>query len=106
MSGRVRWRITLDELAHMCKVPAGDVSYWAELGALGPRYSEPRDQGLGRHITREAAQRAVIMSRLIHAGVRAEEAAQISSLHNVKETGELAVTRNGVQIRIDRTDLP
>lgn len=103
---RVRWRITLDQLAHLCGVPAGDLTYWASLGAFGPRYAEKRDQGFGRHITREAAQCAVLMSRLIKAGIRAEEAAQMACIHRVGDTSPLIIKRGGVTFEVSREVLP
>lgn len=104
---RQRWRITLDELAYQCGVPASEVQRWADIGALGSRYAEGRDQGFGRHITREAAQRAVLMARLTQSGVNVNRAARITVSHTVRETDPLTVdVGQGVKIIVDRSDLP
>lgn len=104
--GRVRWRMTLDELCYATKASAMLIEEWAQLGAYGPRWRENRDRGKYRHVTREMAQRAVIMSRLVQAGMKPEAAARISVEHTVRITDPLIARIGAVEITIKRDDLP
>jgi hypothetical protein len=106
MTERVRWRVTLDQLCHLCDANPYTLEYWAALGALGPRWKEPRNSGKWRHITREAADRAVLMSRIVKAGVEPWRAAQIASTHQHGDTTPLTVTIGEVQIQVSREELP
>lgn len=103
---RVRWRITLDELCYRCGVDARTMLAWASVGVLGARYREAQNQGWARHITRLAAQRAIIASRLIRAGLTVERAAELVGSHQVNEGSPLIVSDGTTSISIDRRDLP
>jgi Fe2+ transport system protein FeoA len=105
-AGRVRWRMTLDELCYATKASAMLIEQWAQLGAYGPRWRENRDRGKYRHVTREMAQRAVIMSRLVRAGMKEEAAAKIAVEHQVRTTEPLIARLGEVHITIRRDDLP
>ena len=100
---KTRWRMTLDELAHCCGVSVHRIDDWAMLGAFGPRYRERQNSGWHRHITRELAQRAVIMARLISAGLRADIAAAAASQHQVGDESTLTVQNSGgVYVMVNR----
>lgn len=103
---RVRWRMTYQELLYLTRTRPDMLEHWATLGALGPRWKEPRDRGKWRHVTRECAQRAVIMSRLVQAGVLPERAAEISANHTLKDETDLVVTTGPVTVQVRRDDLP
>lgn len=105
-SPRDRWRMTFDELTHACDVSPQVVDRWAQLGALGPRLKERRDRGWHRHVDRLTAGRAVIMSRLVHAGVNERVAARIAAGHEKNETSDIVYDHGGVTIRASRQDLP
>lgn len=103
---RVRWRMTFDQLCYECRTTPPVVDRWAELGAFGPRLKEPRDRGWHRHVSREVAQRAVIMSRLIKFGLNERVAAELASLHELGETEPMIYTGNNASITIRRDNLP
>lgn len=104
---RPRWRMTLDELCTRCNCYPNDLERLAHLGAFGDRWREPRDRGKWRHISREVAQRAVLCSRLISAGLTEESASQVSRLHTLRTTSPLIVeTPRGITLTINRDDLP
>lgn len=104
--GRIRWRMTLDELCYVTKASPNLVEQWAQLGAYGPRWKEKRDRGKYRHVTREMAQRCVIMSRLVQAGMKPEAAARIAVEHTLRDTDPLIARLGPIQITINREDLP
>lgn len=104
---RQRWRITLDQLLMEAKITAKTFDEWADQGILGKRLVERPAQGRGRHITRDTAQRTVLVARLVRAGIHPLAAGHIASSHNVRETTPLtAELPNGVTVTIDRSDLP
>jgi len=103
---RVRWRMTLDELAYATKVSPITLEEWAQLGAYGPRWKENRDRGKWRHITREVAQRAVVMSRLVRAGLTTITAADIARTHEVGDDMPLYAHQGEVTLIVKRNDLP
>jgi hypothetical protein len=104
---RVRWRMTLDELAHACNATANDLDTWATAGAMGDRWREKRDRGKWRHIDKGCAQRAVICSRLLATGMSLEAAARISTRHTVGDYTEFWVSpAPKVSMCISREDLP
>ena len=106
---RQRWRMPLDQLAYLCKVDVYTLNTWASDGALGRKYIDQRSGGGSRwrHITREMAQRAVLMSRLTRAGVGAAAAARVAETHNVGEVTDLIVKiGTDVEVRVSREDLP
>lgn len=102
-----RWRMTLDELCWRVRKKPQDLERWAQLGAFGPRWKEPRDRGKWRHINRETAQRAVIMAQLVESGMKEENASKLAEVHRLKETEDLdLMLASGVRIVIKREDLP
>jgi len=88
----MRWRITLDELAALTHVSARELDHWTELGAMGLRWRESREQGRWRHITKEVARRAVIMSKLRAAGVDEHVAARAARELDVKNPHLQSIT--------------
>lgn len=102
---RVRWRITLDELCHKAKATPQALDHWAEIGALGPRWRENRDRGKWRHITREVAQRAVIMSHLLQAGIDKQVAAKLAATHERGDDTPLIAKNKSVQIIVWRSNI-
>lgn len=66
--------MTLDELAFKCHVSAATLDRWADLGALGPQFQERRVNGRWRHITKDVARRAILLSRIVETGVSLEVA--------------------------------
>lgn len=104
--GRIRWRMTLDQLVYETKASANLIEEWAQLGAYGPRWRENRDRGKYRHVTREMAQRCMIMARLVRAGMKPEAAARIAVEHTLRTTEPLIARIGEVQIVINREDLP
>lgn len=105
MQKTVKWRMTLQELCYLTKATPPELDEWAELGALGPRWKEPRDRGRWRHISREAAQRAVIMRHLLDMGLQPRTAAAIASVHQRGDLSDLHATMSGVEVRIKRSEI-
>jgi hypothetical protein len=102
-----RWRLTFDELLHLCNARPPDIDRWAKLGAFGPRLRERRDHGWHRHIDRTTAHRAVIMSRLVKGGFREDSAALMAATYERKGTGDLIYqAAEGITVRIKRSHLP
>jgi Fe2+ transport system protein FeoA len=98
--------MTLDELCFLTARSPVDLERWAQLGAFGLRWKEPRDRGKWRHISRATAQRAVIMERLVQLGIDEEHSAAIASTHEVKDKDKpLDVTIRGVTLTVHRADL-
>lgn len=107
MSDRVRWRITFDQLCYATGVPAAKLERWRAMGYLGARVAEPRDQGFGRHITREVAQRAVLLARCVAAGVTEETAARLVADHRAGDTQPIvAKVSDTVTIKVSKEGLP
>jgi len=98
--------MTFDELCYACKVRPPTIDRWAELGAFGPRLKEPRDRGWHRHVTRELAQRAVIMSRLVKLGLDEHVAAELAVMHQLGETDEITFPADNASITVRRDNLP
>lgn len=104
---RQRWRITLDELCYAAKIQPEAFDIWARNGYLGKRLASYPDKGRGRHITRDAAQRTVLVARLVRAGVREDVAGHVAAAHKVGDTEPLeAELPNGVRVTVAREDLP
>lgn len=98
--------MTLDELCYRVKCRPVDLERWAELGAFGPRWKEPRDRGKWRHITRDTAQRAVVMAHLVKIGLQEPDAARFASLHEKRDaTKPLVISMDGVEIIVRREEL-
>jgi hypothetical protein len=106
MTERERWRMTLQELCYATKTTPFDLNRWASLGALGPRWREKKQHGRWNHITREAAQRAVIMSRLVDAGVNEEQSATLAAIWEIGSSGDYTVHREHATIVVSTDDLP
>jgi len=102
----VRWRLTLDQLCHAARVTPMQLDDWAALGAFGPRWRERRERGRWRHIDRDTADRAVLMSRLTRTGISDELACRIVLQHSHGPTHELVHEENDVLIRVSREGLP
>lgn len=99
--------MTLDQLCLTAKIDAKTFDTWADQGILGNRLRERPAQGRGRHITRDTAQRTVLVARLVSAGVHPIAAGHIAAGHSVRDTTPLhAELGNGVTVSIDRSDLP
>jgi hypothetical protein len=104
---RQRWRITLDELCYTARISPTIFDIWATSGYLGSRLTSVPDKGRGRHITRATAQRTVLVSRLVAAGMRPEVAGHVVAGHRVGDTAPLeAELPNGVTVTVARDDLP
>lgn len=112
--GRQRWRMSLDELCHVTNADVQTLERWSALGALGSRWRQRRDQGKWRHITREVARRAVIMSRLVAAGIAEEPASRMAMTYyysprsrEAEEEREIVHSAPGyVRVVIPLRDLP
>jgi hypothetical protein len=104
---RERWRMTFDQLCMEARIDAKTFDSWADQGILGKRLTSRPVQGRGRHITRDVAQRTVLVARLVAAGLHPLAAGHVASGHSVRETDPLvAHLPNGVTVTIDRSDLP
>lgn len=105
---RQRWRITLDELCYAASINPATFQAWADSGYLGARLrSIPSQGGRGRHITRETAQRTVLMARLVRAGLSPEAASHLATSHTVGSDEPLEVRLSEyVTVTIPRNDLP
>lgn len=104
---RIRWRMTLDELCYAARITPRVFNDWADRGLLGRRVAERPDAGRGRHITRETAQRTVLVARLVAAGIHPEAAGHVAAGHKVGDTTTLdASLSNGVTVQVRRDDLP
>lgn len=105
---RERWRITLDELCYAAQITPVVFQAWAEAGYLGSRLrSLPSQGGRGRHITRETAQRTVLMARLVQAGLTPEAASHVATTHQVGNDEPLRVSLTSqAAITVSRDDLP
>lgn len=104
---RVRWRMTLDELCYAAKIPARTFDDWAAQGILGKRHALYPDQGRGRHITRELAQKTVLVARLVAAGLHPLAAGHVAQGHKTNDTSPLTTELSGgIEVTIDRSDLP
>jgi hypothetical protein len=104
---RQRWRMTLDELCYAAQITPSTFNEWADQGLLGRRVAERPDAGRGRHITRETAQRTVLVARLVSAGIHPEAAGHVAAGHKVGDDDPLeAQLNNGVTVAIRRDDLP
>lgn len=100
--------MTLDELCYTVRRTPVDLERWAELGALGERWKEPRDRGKWRHITKDTAGRTIIMERLIQAGFDEERAAPIAASYVRKDhwpNDKIRATVRGVQVVVDLAEL-
>lgn len=103
--------MTLDELCYTVRRTPVDLERWAELGALGERWKEPRDRGKWRHITKEVAGRAIIMERLVQSGIEEERAVPIASHYDRKRdwpNGQIPAHIRGVTVTVylEELDLP
>ena len=104
---RERWRITFDELCFLAGITHKTFDEWADQGVLGKRLTSRADQGRGRHITRETAQRTILVARLVAAGMHPVAAGCVVQGHRPRDTSPLlAELPGGVSISIDRSDLP
>lgn len=104
---RRRWRMTLDELCYAARITPATFDRWADAGLLGKRLASRPDQGRGRHITRDTAQRTVLVARLVAAGVKPDAAGCIAAGHKTGDNTPLvADLPGGVQVTIPREDLP
>ena len=103
----VRWRMTLDELCYAACISATQFHDWADQGILGKRLTFRPNGGRGSQITREVAQRTVLVARLVAAGVHPLAAGCIAQGHKVNDIAPLhAELTCGVTITILREDLP
>lgn len=101
--------MTLDELCYTVRRTPIDLERWAALGALGDRWKEPRDRGKWRHISKDAAGRAIIMERLVAIGLKEERAAKLACHYERKtSTGVFEAEMNGIRItvKLDELELP
>jgi hypothetical protein len=100
--------MTLGELCYTVRRTPADLECWAMLGALGDRWREPRDHGRWRHITKDVAARAIIMDKLLLAGVSQETAAHIAGTYVRKDhwpNDRIRAVSKGVAITVDLSDL-
>jgi hypothetical protein len=104
---RTRWRITLDELCYAARIDPVVFDAWATSGYLGKRLATCPAGGRARHITRETAQRTVLMARLVWAGLTPVAASHLVTTHHVGDEGPLvAELAGGVTVSVPRSDLP
>lgn len=104
---RERWRMTFDELCYAARITPDTFDTWADQGLLGRRVAERPVNGRGRHITRETAQKTVLVARLVAAGIHPEAAGCVVAGHRVGDLTPLeASLNNGVTVQIRRDDLP
>lgn len=104
---RARWRMTLDELCYAAAISPGQFQQWADEGVLGKRLAVRPNGGRASHITRETAQRTVLVARLVAAGVHPLAAGHVAQGHKVNDSEPLhAELPCGVTITILREDLP
>lgn len=104
---RVRWRMTLDELCYVAGIEPNLLDEWADKGWLGKRCVVRPIRGRSRQITREMAQRTVLVARLVRAGLHPEAAGHVAQGHMVNDHEPLtAELPGGVIITITRSDLP
>ena len=106
MTERIRWRYTLDQLCHSARTTPATLDHWASLGAFGPRWQERRERGKWRHITRDVADRAVLMGRLTRSGISDELACRIVMTHKHGPTSDLVFSDNDVHVTVSREGLP
>lgn len=96
---RMRWHMTLDELCYAAHIDPTTFNIWSDEGLLG----RSRD----RRVTREVAQKTVLVSRLITAGLHRNAAACVAAGHKTGDTTPLtAELPGGVTVTVDRSDLP
>lgn len=104
---RERWRMTLDELCYAAGINPYIFNVWAGEGLLGKRLVAYPANGRGRHITRETAQRTVLVARMIAAGVTPTVAGCVAAGHKTGDSTPLvADLPGGIHITILREDLP
>lgn len=104
---RQRWRMTLDELCYAAGIDVKTFDRWADSGILGKRQAARPDRGRGRHITKETAQRTVLVARMVTAGVTPDVAGCVAAGHRTGDTSLLiADLPGGVHVTISREDLP
>lgn len=104
---RVRWRMTLDELCYAAKIDVKTFDSWADRGLLGKRLASRPDQGRGRHITRETAQKTVLVARMVASGVTPDVAGCVAAGHRTgDDTPLVANLPGGISVTISREDLP
>jgi hypothetical protein len=105
--GRVRWRINTDELCHAASCSSYDMMKWARAGYIDPRAAEPRNGGLAKHITREFAQRLVLFTRCLDAGIDEWTASSLIRTHKVGDYEPIiAKVTEHVTIKISKDGLP
>lgn len=103
----MRWRMTLDELCYAAKIDHKTFDAWADAGLLGRRVTERPNQGRGRHITRDTAQRTVLVARMVAAGIHPDVAGCVAAGHKTGATDPLvAQLTGGTTFTISREDLP
>ncbi len=104
---RSKWRMTLDELCAVACITPVQLHQWASEGILEKRLAPKARAGRAPVITREAAQRTVLVSRLVAAGVHPLAAGHIAQGHKTNDFEPLqADLPCGVTITIQRKDLP
>jgi len=104
---RERWRMTLDELCYTSGISPNVFNEWADAGYLGKRLAAYPANGRGRHITRETAQRTVLVARMVKAGVTPSVAGCVAAGHKTGDDSPLvADLPGGIHVEISREDLP
>ncbi len=102
-----RWRTTVDEVCHLAGITYPELLRWAALGVLGPRRQERPQGGYGRHWTREETQRAVLVGRMVRAGLALEVAGKVASTHELGSCDVLEyLLSEGVSVTVSRVNLP
>ncbi len=104
---RAKWRMSLEELCSVACITPVQLQQWANEGVIEKRLAPTMRAGRAPHITREAAQRTVLVSRLVAAGVHPLAAGHIAQGHKTNDFEPLqADLPCGVTITIQRKDLP
>lgn len=99
--------MTLDELCYAARIDVKTFDAWADAGFLGKRLASRPDQGRGRHLTRETAQRTVLVARMVAAGIRPDIAGCVAAGHKTGDSTPLVADLPGdVHVTISREDLP
>lgn len=96
---RTRWKMTAEELCYAAGIDVTTFNEWIDLGIVGRN----RD----RRVTREVAQKTVLVARLVTAGLGPYVAGCVVAGHKTNDDHPLeAELPGGVVVTVDRTDLP
>ncbi len=96
---RVRWKMSIEELCYAAGIDSDTFTEWVHFGLVG----KSRDL----RVTREVAQKTVLVARLVGAGLYPTGAGCVAAGHKTGDTSPLvAELPGGVTVTVLRTDLP